>query len=142
MPPQAAGSRPESRPGLLASILVLILLFPLGYSVVRGVIAQGNEPPERPDPQHQRCVGDRQGGEMRFHHWEYLRRIREEVVRYGNRREDGLNACPGCHTSRRDFCDRCHQAVNLSPDCFDCHDYPYEHSPSNVPTARDPLAAE
>jgi hypothetical protein len=61
---------------------------------------------------------------MRIHHWEDLRRIRENVVRYGNRSEEGLARCKDCHTYRDRFCDRCHGAVSLTPDCFDCHYYP------------------
>ena len=61
---------------------------------------------------------------MRFHHWELLRLTREEVVRYGIRGDVGLNRCGECHTSRERFCDRCHEATSLHPDCWGCHYYP------------------
>jgi len=35
-----------------------------------------------------------------------------------------LQDCRICHESRAEFCDRCHEAVNLTPDCWNCHDYP------------------
>ena len=50
--------------------------------------------------------------------------LREEAVRYGRRGELSLNKCIECHGSREAFCNRCHEAVSLEPDCFGCHDYP------------------
>ena len=130
MPQKAANSRPGNGQLLLAAALVLIILSPLGYSLVRGVIPNGAETsPERPDPKHVSCVVDKAKGiettrDMRFHHWELLRGIREEVVRYGKRGTIGLTTCKECHPSRERFCDRCHHAVSLTPDCFECHNYP------------------
>jgi hypothetical protein len=118
-PPRSPGSR------LLWAIPLLIVLLPLGYSVVSSV-AQVGDPPEvfleMPDPKHEECVRDT--AYMRFHHWELLRGVREEIVRYGNRGDVGLKKCQECHTSRERFCDRCHDAVSMSPDCFGCHYYP------------------
>jgi len=113
----AAGSRT-----LLAVILVLIILAPVGYSAITRVTATGSEPPERPDPQYTECVRDT--NYMRFHHWELLRGLREEVVRSGNRLDVSLDGCWNCHQSKVRFCDRCHQAASVFPDCFGCHYYP------------------
>ena len=139
MPQKAASSRPGNGRALLASIPVLIILLPLVCYIARGVISLGGEPSgpllERPegeycmegtDPQYKRL--DRQY--MRYRHWEYLMELREEVVRYGNRTRGGLFTCHECHQSRERFCDRCHNAVSLKPDCFDCHDYP---EPADLP---------
>ena len=83
----------------------------------------GGEPfLEKPAPEHDKCV--RETTYMRHHHWELLRGIREEVVRYGMRGEVGLNGCRDCHTKRERFCDQCHTAVSLTPDCWGCHYYP------------------
>jgi len=126
MPDEVTGTRPKIRPAVLALILVLVVLCPLGYSIVRGVFASEPEPGqvflERPDPKHEACV--RETEYMRYHHWELLRSVREEVVRYGVRGEVGLSRCRDCHTSRERFCNQCHNAVSLTPDCFDCHYYP------------------
>jgi len=35
-----------------------------------------------------------------------------------------FDRCWECNVSRTRFCDRCHEVVNLEPDCFDCHYYP------------------
>ena len=121
-----ATSKLGSRIALLAVIAVLIVLFPLGYSVASSLFSQGADSSavflERPDARHERCVRDTEF--MRYHHWELLRGIREEVVRYGIRGEVGLHNCRDCHESRERFCNRCHEAVSLYPDCFDCHYYP------------------
>jgi hypothetical protein len=111
---------------LIVVISAVIILFPLGYSVASYVLV--GDPPrsqsflERPDEKYKDCV--RETTYMRFHHWELLRGIREEVVRYGKRGEIGINKCRECHTSRERFCDECHNAVTASPDCFECHYYP------------------
>jgi hypothetical protein len=111
---------------LLAVFLMVLILFPLGYTVVSHVLPQNIESPdvflEPADTKQNQCVKDT--AYMRFHHWELLRGIREEVVRYGLRGEIGLKQCRDCHRSRERFCNRCHDAVSLSPDCFECHYYP------------------
>lgn len=133
MPQKAASSPPGNRRAFLASIPVLIILLPLVCYVARGVVSLGEERSqpfielpdgeycmEGTDPRYERLDAQY----MRFRHWEYLMELREEVVRYGNRTRGGFYTCRKCHPSRERFCDRCHNAVSLKPDCFDCHDYP------------------
>ena len=107
-------------------IPILVLLIPIGYSVISHVFAGEIEEVqpflERPDEKHENCV--RETVYMRYHHWELLRSVREEVVRYGIRGDIGLKKCGDCHTSRERFCNKCHDAVSLTPDCFGCHYYP------------------
>ena len=116
----------SARSILVIAIPALIILIPLGYSFVSPLLAQDAvvEEPflEMPDASHANCV--RETEYMRYHHWELLRQIREEVVRYGIRGEVGLRQCRECHTSRERFCNRCHDSVSLYPDCFGCHYYP------------------
>jgi hypothetical protein len=111
---------------IMTATAILIILIPLGYSIMSSVISPGGGNQdiflEMPDPKYTECVKETEY--MRYHHWELLRSIREEVVRYGIRGEINLNRCKECHTSRDRFCNRCHNAVSLSPDCFDCHYYP------------------
>jgi len=129
MPQETFNIRRDRGPALLAASLVLLILIPLAYSVVRAVATQGAERPERPASEHQQCVVDEvreveNNRDMRLRHWELLRGIREDVVRYGKRGDIGLGTCKQCHPSRERFCDRCHLATSLTPDCFDCHYYP------------------
>jgi hypothetical protein len=108
------------------AIPVVIILFPLGYSVVAGIFTHSDAGAgpflERPDAKYENCVRDTEY--MRLHHWELLRGVREEVVRYGIRGELGISKCRECHTSSERFCNQCHNAVSMKPDCFGCHYYP------------------
>ncbi len=115
------------RSALFIAIPVIVLLLPLGYSLVSPLFAQSVDPEqgflEKPDdPDGEGCVEDTTY--MRLHHWELLTQIREEVVRYGKRGDIRLNNCQECHTSRERFCNKCHEAVNLYPECWGCHYYP------------------
>ena len=122
--------QPDSRfPGrmrvLLALVLIVVILSPLGYSVISRVAATADPPElflERPAPEHENCV--RETEYMRYHHWELLSEVRGEVVRYGQRENVGLRGCRDCHTSRERFCSRCHEAASVWLDCFGCHYYP------------------
>jgi hypothetical protein len=42
----------------------------------------------------------------------------------GKNVEVGIQKCRECHTGRKQFCDKCHNAVNLKLDCFGCHYFP------------------
>ncbi len=110
----------------LAVLLIALLLVPLAYSVVNRFIPKGTAPDEvfleRPQAKYKSCV--KATDYMRYHHWELLRETREQVVRYGIRGEIALDKCRECHESRERFCNQCHNAVSLTPDCFQCHYYP------------------
>jgi len=116
----------SSRAGLLIAIAVLVILFPFAYSAVSRVVVQENAAPrpflEKPDPRYDRCIRDTLY--MRFHHWELIKTVRDETVRDGRPGDITLEKCRQCHASRERFCDRCHTAVSLHPDCWGCHHYP------------------
>jgi hypothetical protein len=107
-------------------LLGVVILLPLAYSVVTSLFAEEVQAShvvlEKPDPRFEKCI--RETTYMRYHHWELLREARKSVVRYGTRDDTGLYKCKECHTSRERFCDRCHVAVSLHPDCWGCHNYP------------------
>ncbi len=120
-------NKSQNKIGMIAIIiLIIIIILPLGYSLASFALVNDvdNVQPflERPDPKFKNCVKDTEY--MRYHHWELLRGIREEIVRYGIRGDIGLSKCQDCHTSREKFCNKCHDAVNMTPDCFGCHYYP------------------
>jgi hypothetical protein len=116
----------SSRSVLFLAVPALILLLPFAYSLVAYVAGADTAAArpflEKPDPKYRNCV--RETTYMRFHHWELLKTVREEVVRQGKPSETGLKQCKNCHTSRERFCNQCHNAVTLNPDCFGCHYYP------------------
>ena len=73
---------------------------------------------------------------MKSSHMELLARWREQAVRDGRRSfisaegkayNIGLTGTclTQCHTSKPEFCDRCHSYVGLTgPYCWDCHNAP------------------
>jgi len=111
---------------VLVALPIVVILAPLGYSLYEFVFAR--EAPtdapflEYPADVEGGCVRDTEY--MRFHHWELLREVRDESVRDGVRGGITLSGCRDCHVSRDRFCNRCHEAVSLQPDCFGCHYYP------------------
>jgi len=126
MSDKTTDNRSRGGRALIASILALIMFAPLACYLARGAVSLGDQRQpllERPDRRYKQCIGEGTRY-MRYHHWELLRGVREEVVRYGNRGQIGLHSCRICHTSREQFCDKCHDAVSLKPDCFGCHYYP------------------
>jgi len=76
---------------------------------------------QSPPPEKGSCVED--SAWMRTHHMDYLKQLRDEVVRDGVRGTVSLRTCSECHVEQARFCDKCHEAVDLRPDCWDCHDY-------------------
>lgn len=68
---------------------------------------------------------------MRSKHMKLLDEWRNSVVRDGNREYgiiDGVKyekslqkTCMKCHSNKKDFCDRCHNYVNVKPYCWNCH---------------------
>ena len=120
---------------IVVAVSAAIILFPLGYSVVTSAFLEGAPLPEDPDGEYCLDEGDVPRTYMRFHHMDLLKDLRDEMVRdgkgkvefFGKTRQVEIDGCWKCHSSRREFCNRCHGPVNLYPDCFRCHycpDYP------------------
>ena len=81
--------------------------------------------------------------EMRAKHMQLLNTWRDEVVRDGDRTPVVIEgkeypkslqlACMECHTSRVNFCDRCHNYSSVrQPYCWDCHLAPVEASQASA----------
>ena len=107
--------------------------FPLWYSKV-----QSGPPPKLELPaQEKECVAPTPY--MKSSHMELLISWRDEVVREGNRVYMAFNGkkydmslsntCMKCHISKVKFCDQCHNYLNVSPKCWDCHIEPKEAEP-------------
>ncbi len=113
-------------------IFVLFITFPVWYNHL-----DAGEPP-KPDidvaTAGKQCV--RPAAEMRANHMKLLNQWRDEVLRTGDRQFfelDGKkyqkslqNTCMKCHTSKKKFCDKCHEYASVSPYCWDCHIAPVE----------------
>ncbi|MBI3015261.1 MAG: sulfate reduction electron transfer complex DsrMKJOP subunit DsrJ [Candidatus Tectomicrobia bacterium] len=112
--------------GGLALFLGLIT-FPLWYNLAAGTTAKGPDP-KRP-VQEKNCVEP--VAVMRASHMDLLVDWRDQVVRRSEReftafdgRTYSMNltqTCMKCHTSKEEFCDRCHNYAGVKPYCWDCH---------------------
>ncbi|MFC1499941.1 hypothetical protein ACFL6T_02860 [Candidatus Zixiibacteriota bacterium] len=113
-----------------ATIFAVIILLPIGISAFGLDVSRDPEMPdiflEPVDPQWENCIRD--STEMRFHHMDILKEIRDNVIRRGIRDEVTLAGCGTCHLNREQFCDRCHAAASVTLDCFRCHYYPESSS--------------
>ena len=117
--------------GLVAFIFVVT--FPFWFNLARGT---SGVPPELELPvEETECVESLEV--MRSSHMDLLNQWRDSVVRDGKRiyrstscrkYEMNLsNTCMGCHVSKVNFCDRCHNYLAVKePYCWDCHVEPAE----------------
>ncbi len=119
--------------GLFIIIFLGLMASPILYNAAIG------NPDHKPDPklpaQEKKCVGSKEF--MVASHMTLLNEWRDKVVREGTRvyeSESGMpyeaslsEGCMKCHTSKKDFCDQCHNYVDVSPYCWDCHVEPKEN---------------
>lgn len=118
---------------MVVAASVLLILFPLGYSVVGSALSLVSVGPgpfleESAKEPGEKCAIETQFKlSPRFGHMGLLKDIRDRAVREGIRGEIGLSDCWSCHanrvrgTRRAAFCSKCHGAVNLELNCFGCH---------------------
>ncbi|OGK85378.1 MAG: hypothetical protein A2X52_03130 [Candidatus Rokubacteria bacterium GWC2_70_16] len=109
------------------ALFVAVITFPVWYNVAAGTPTRGPEP-VRPAGTG-RCVGPTEY--MRASHMSLLMAWRDDVVRGQDRNfvgPDGktyakslTRTCLGCHTSKAEFCDRCHDYGAVKLTCWECH---------------------
>ncbi len=111
-------------------IFLGLFTFPIWYGPVLGT---KGEPPKLDKPaKGKKCIEST--AYMRASHMDLLDVWRLDVVRDKKRiytSEDGKtyvmslqNTCLDCHKSKAKFCDRCHDYLNVSPRCWECHIQP------------------
>jgi hypothetical protein len=108
-------------------IFLAIVTSPMWYRLVKG--GKAGAPELQVVKNSKQCVAAT--SYMRVHHMNLLNEWRDEAVRDGNRTYVGLGGvkytkslrgtCMGCHTSRVEFCSRCHQYAGVKLQCWDCH---------------------
>ncbi|HDP79226.1 MAG TPA: cytochrome C [Spirochaetes bacterium] len=117
-------------PGLF--LFLAIVSFPLWNN------ALGGKPRHSPDPKlptdMKQCVESKEY--MRDYHMQLVDRWRDEVVREAKRETISIagvhyhkslsGTCMKCHSSKKDFCDQCHDYLGVAPYCWDCHTFPKE----------------
>ena len=114
-------------------IFIIILTVPVWYNRVLGKV---NFVPElKLVTKEKRCVESKDF--MREEHMQLLDEWRTRVVREGADRayissdkkshEMSLTkTCLKCHSNKKEFCDKCHDYLMVSPTCWDCHIIPEE----------------
>jgi hypothetical protein len=112
--------------GLL--VFLAVITFPFTYNLAAG---SGSVPDLQYPENETQCVESKEF--MKSSHMQLLLEWREEMVRENIRTytsSDGrvfniglTNTClTQCHTSKTDFCDRCHNYVGVqNPYCWECH---------------------
>ena len=118
-------------PGLI--VFVGLITFPIWYGL--NTTAGPLPNPEKPTNAKE-CVKSTEY--MRNSHMVMLNEWRDDIVRSGGPRHDktegsGIDyirslqkGCMNCHTSKKKFCDECHNYAAVKPYCWDCHIQPKE----------------
>ncbi|MEW6367505.1 MAG: sulfate reduction electron transfer complex DsrMKJOP subunit DsrJ [Acidobacteriota bacterium] len=118
-------------PGLV--IFLALVTLPFWYNAAMGKTAYKPEP-KLPTTEKQ-CIESREV--MIDTHMDMIYQWRDKVVREGQRdhtASDGkvykmslTGTCMKCHTSKVQFCDQCHNYMDVKPYCWDCHNAPKEN---------------
>ncbi len=115
-------------------IFIIILTIPIWYNRVIGKMLY--TPELKIVTKEKNCIESKEY--MRDSHMQLLDNWRTMVVREGKERihisqldnkkhEISLtNTCIKCHSNKKDFCDKCHDYLMVSPKCWDCHIIPEE----------------
>lgn len=113
------------------AIFLGLMTFPLWYNAGKAAYKQ----PDLVLPKNEKaCIESKEF--MREKHMQILNEWRDWALRDGERtyvNSQGKkftislqNTCMECHTSKKDFCDKCHTEAAVSPYCWDCHVAPEE----------------
>ena len=122
----------NNRGMIIAGIIIFLCLitFPIWYNVVGGKAAYA--PELKIVSEEKQCIESTKY--MRAKHMQLLNDWRNSVVRDGKRTYTALdgkkydmslsNTCLNCHSNKADFCDKCHNYVEVTPTCWNCHVVP------------------
>ncbi|MBI4620446.1 MAG: sulfate reduction electron transfer complex DsrMKJOP subunit DsrJ [Desulfobacterales bacterium] len=114
---------------IIAGLIIFLCLitFPIWYNVVGGKAAYA--PELKIVSEEKQCVESTKY--MRAKHMQLLNDWRNSVVREDKRTYTALdgkkydmslsNTCLKCHSNKADFCDKCHNYVEVTPTCWNCH---------------------
>jgi hypothetical protein len=111
-------------------IFLGLIASPVIYNIGVASLGIDTAPPElEPASKGTACIESAEW--MRANHMQLLDDWRNSVVRDGNRifinsRGERIdmslqNTCLDCHTSKQQFCDKCHNYVAVAPKCWTCH---------------------
>jgi len=119
------------------AIFVAVISFPFWYNMGKASPAPEVKLSEKAKAA-KKCIAPTPY--MRAEHMAILDLWRDTVVRDANRvytdnenrqynmsLSSGENSCMGCHVTKADFCDKCHNYASVRPYCWDCHIAPKEN---------------
>ncbi len=116
---------------ILVGLIIFIGLFtaPIWLDIASGESSNKPDIILPADENIKECVANTEY--MRTSHMDLLNEWRDKVVREGVRTfktssgkeyEMSLtNTCTSCHSNKNEFCDRCHNYLDVNPYCWDCH---------------------
>ena len=118
---------------IIPGIIIAIVFFTFPFW---GNFGKAAPPPKLKLPKEvKQCV--EKTAYMRTSHMQLLNHWRNSVVRENNRVYVGMggkeynmslqNGCMKCHSSKAQFCDKCHNYLDIKPYCWDCHLAPKEN---------------
>ncbi|WP_338823376.1 hypothetical protein MHOCP_15870 [Moorella humiferrea] len=118
---------------ILTGLIVFVVLVTLPFWARAGKAASLPTPSlDTPAIQalpQKECIEDTEY--MRANHMKLLEDWRNQVVRDGKRTYVASNGkvyemslektCFQCHSNKTEFCDQCHNYLDVQPDCWTCH---------------------
>jgi hypothetical protein len=118
-------------------IFIGIATFPILYDIGKASVPPPEPKINTPEIQkmaEKKCIESK--SYMQTEHMVMLNNWRDLVVRDADRiyiASDGKeyamslqNTCMRCHSNKKEFCDECHNYVEVTPYCWDCHIAPKE----------------
>jgi hypothetical protein len=113
-------------------IFLVLITFPVWYNIATGKATY--VPELEKASKGEQCVAETEY--MKASHMDLLNQWRDDVVRQGERiytdaKGNKYNmslshTCLDCHSSKKNFCDRCHDYMAVDPYCWECHIIPEE----------------
>ncbi|MFP4527044.1 MAG: sulfate reduction electron transfer complex DsrMKJOP subunit DsrJ [Candidatus Kapaibacterium sp.] len=117
------------KPGYIIIGLVVLVALATSPLWVSAVFGESAAPPELVYPTgYDQCILPTEY--MNHNHMDVLNEWRDKVVREnvrmaeynGQMMEMSLSyTCMKCHDNKADFCDRCHDYLDVNPYCWECH---------------------
>jgi len=116
---------------IVAGLVIFIAMLTAPFAL--GTMTKQYKEPELKLPKNEKeCIESTEW--MRANHMQLLNEWRDWALRDGKRTYTNhkgkeftislQNTCMKCHTSKADFCDKCHNDAGVSPYCWDCHVQP------------------
>lgn len=113
-------------------IFLAIVFSPYYYNITAAEFE--TKLPELAKPEGDHCIEDADW--MEANHMDLLFEMRTKTIREPGGRyyesktypgeiyEGTTHQCFECHTSKADFCDKCHEYNGVKPYCWECHNTP------------------